>query len=42
MGPGESSREGDSLWLANCGSKVDIGPKNTHALLSVLFIVRAY
>ena len=41
-GPRKSSREGDSLWLANCGSKVDIGPKNTDALVGALFIVRAY
>ena len=38
MGPRERSWEGDSIWLAYCGSWVDVGPRNTHAVKGVLFI----
>ena len=38
MGWGEISWEGDSIWLAYCGSWADIGPKNIHAVIGALFI----
>ena len=38
MDLGESSQEGDSIWLAYCSSLADIGPKNTHAGMGALFI----
>ena len=40
MGPGESSQEGDSIWLAYCGSWADIEPKNTCAVTGALLIPR--
>ena len=38
MGPGESSWEGHFVWLAYCGCKANVGPKNTHIPAGAQFI----
>ena len=40
MGLGESSQEGDSIGLTYCGSWSDVRPKNTHAVMGVLFTLK--
>ena len=36
--PRESSWEGHSAWLAYCGSKANVGPKNTRIPAGAQFI----